>query len=109
MKIFPLYGLQKTVFMCFPGNVGRHFCPDFQGFCPDVRESKLLGVRWNPLYPPPTPLGENRNRLATTGWQPGNCHPTKIFWAQQHVTTILPSQKYQLVAEPDRNKDRLKN
>jgi len=28
--------LQKMVFTCFPANLGRYFCPDFQGFCIDI-------------------------------------------------------------------------
>jgi len=28
---------KKMVFTCFFANVGRHFCPDFQGFCLDIQ------------------------------------------------------------------------
>jgi len=29
--------------------VGRHFCPDFQGFCPDFRQIKTFGGALAPL------------------------------------------------------------
>jgi len=62
-QIFPPYfGVtSKNEFMCFSANVGhhflksnnvvRHFCPDFQGFCPDFNKSKLFGVSFHPLHP----------------------------------------------------------
>jgi len=75
------YDLQKIkkVFMCFcfsakvthhffkSNNAGRHFFPDFQGFCPcfqgfgqifrDFRQFKTLGgVLAHPASLPPTPL-----------------------------------------------------
>jgi len=47
--------------MCFYVNLGRHrlksndvgrqFYPDFQGFCPDFQQIKILGVRLQPLHP----------------------------------------------------------
>jgi len=35
-------------------NVGRHFCPDFQGFCPNFQQIKTIGGALAPT--PPTPL-----------------------------------------------------
>jgi len=50
----------KKGFMCFFANVGHHFlksnnvgchfCPDCQGFCPDFNKSKYLGCAF-PLHP----------------------------------------------------------
>jgi len=38
-------------------NVGRHFCPDFQGFCPEFRQIKTFeGALASPAPSPPTPL-----------------------------------------------------
>jgi len=55
--------LQKKIFMCFHVNLGRHFLksndvghhfhPDFQGFCPDFQQIKnLWGCSCNPCTPP---------------------------------------------------------
>ena len=64
MKAFLWYDLQKKLFMCFSGNVGRqffksnnvgrHFCPNFQRFCSDFRQIKTFGGALAP--PPPLPL-----------------------------------------------------
>jgi len=50
--------LKKMVFTCFSANlgrhfsksnnVGRHFCPNFQGYCPDFQHIKTFGVRLRP-------------------------------------------------------------
>jgi len=49
------FGVTSTkAFICFSANVGRHFCPDFQGFSPDFRQIKTLGDDLAP--PPPAPL-----------------------------------------------------
>jgi len=47
--------------MCFYANLGRrffksnnvggHFYADFQGFCPDFQQIKLLEIRLQPLHP----------------------------------------------------------
>jgi len=38
-------------------NVGRHFYPDFQRFCPDFQQIKTFwGAHANPVPLPPTPL-----------------------------------------------------
>ena len=68
-------GLQKMIFTCFfaylgshfskSNNVGRHFCPDFQGFyldiwgfCSDFQQIRTFrGALAPPEPPPPTPLG----------------------------------------------------
>jgi len=41
-------------------NVGRHFCPDFQGYFPDFNKSKYLVARFHPLHP----------ASYTTTWEP---------------------------------------
>ena len=55
--------MSKNVFMCFSANlghqflkssnVGRHFCTDVQGCCPDFQQNKILG---GVLAPPPPRL-----------------------------------------------------
>jgi len=58
----PFLGVtSKKGFMCFSANVGhhflksnnvgRHFCPDFQGFSPDFNKSKHLGCVLTPSNP----------------------------------------------------------
>jgi len=58
----PFFGVtSKKVFMCFldmlgsiflkSNNVGRHFCPNFQRFCPDFWQIKTFG---GALAPPNT-------------------------------------------------------
>jgi len=63
MNNFFGYELQKKsscvcVFFCKrwahflkSNNVGRHFCPDFLGFCPNFPQIKTLGVRLHALHP----------------------------------------------------------
>jgi len=61
------WNLQKKVFRCFyvnlgchflkSNNVGRHFYPDFQGFCQGFRQIKTFGgALATPSPPSPTPL-----------------------------------------------------
>jgi len=70
MKTF--FGVtSKKGFICFFANVGRRFCPDLQGFCPDFQrfcpnvqgfcpdfqQIKTFGGALAPPAPqPPTPL-----------------------------------------------------
>jgi len=45
---------KTKTFLCFSANVRRHFCPDFQGFCPHFRQIKtFMGAL---ATPSPTPL-----------------------------------------------------
>jgi len=43
--------------MCFYANLGHHFYPDFQGFCPEYQQIKTVaGVLATSAPPSPTPL-----------------------------------------------------
>jgi len=67
-------------------NIGRHFCQDFQGFFPDLRQIKIFGVRFHPLHPRllhhclVLPLTSNsRPSGETSRWPRLACQHCKIY------------------------------
>ena len=103
----------NKVFICFFGfgekksNIGRHFCQDFQGFFPDLRQIKIFGVRFHPLHPRllhhclVLPLTSNsRPSGETSRWPRLACQHCKIY-ERDRVASGLWSIPKPISCHPD--------
>ena len=80
----------KTVFMCFYANFGRHFYPDFQGFCPDFQQIKTFGVALATHTPPaPTPLLSQQYHR--------QFHRLPISTRNKFIAAILAPRKFRMI------------
>jgi len=66
-------------------NVGRHFCPDFQGFFRISTNQNFWGYAFTPALPPPTPFPLEKTLLALA-WKKsfqrqsrGTCSSTEML------------------------------
>ena len=102
---------RKMVFTCFSANpgrnfsksnkVGRHFCPDFQGFCSDFRQIKTFGgALAPPAPPPPAPLLELLRARATTACAPAYSTTLQYCYTLQQKLKTNKAQRAACGFEP---------